>query len=87
MRYLLFGLSALLLAAAALPARACINDREVNRAEREFKSQYLQPAPTISEPSPPESRAVPIALLGGGGFLVLGATLTVLNVRRRPGHE
>jgi hypothetical protein len=86
---LILRLSALmLLAVAALPARACINDREVNRAEREFKSQYLQTAPETQpapDPSGTQETALPIAFLGGGGVLLLGATATVLNLRTRPG--
>ncbi|HKI38352.1 MAG TPA: hypothetical protein VKA46_41265 [Gemmataceae bacterium] len=86
MRHVIVGLSGLfLLAAVALPARACINDREVNRSEREFKSQYLQPPPApASEPSSPQSQGLPMAFLGGGAVLLLGATVTVLNVRKRP---
>lgn len=87
MRHILIGLSALfLLALAALPARACINDREVNKAEREFKSQYLQPAPASEpapSPAPPQDKALPVAFLGGGTVLLLGATVTVLNLRKR----
>jgi hypothetical protein len=88
---LILELTALmLLGAAALPAQACINDREVNRAEREFKSQYLQTAPAI-QPAPDTSgiqeRVLPVAFLGSGGVLLLGATATVLNLRKRPGGE
>jgi hypothetical protein len=88
---LILGLSAfILLAAAALPARACINDREVIRAEREFKSQYLQRAP-VTQPAPDPSgtleTTLPMALPGGGGVLLLGATATVLNPRKRRGGE
>ena len=88
MRRLVPGLSALvLLAAAALPARACINDREVNRAEREFKSQYRQTAPTTQpapSPSGTQESTLPLAFLGGGAVLLLGATATVLSPRKRP---
>jgi hypothetical protein len=88
---LILELTALmLLGAAALPTQACINDREVNRAEREFKSQYLQTAP-VAKPAPDPSdiheRALPIAFLSSGGVLLLGATATVLNMRKRPGGE
>jgi hypothetical protein len=85
MRRVIPWLSALVLLSAVLPARACINDREVERAEREFKSQYLQtpPAePPTSEPAP-QSQGLPIAFLGGGTVLLLGATMTVLNLRKR----
>jgi hypothetical protein len=89
MRRLVTGLSALmLLAAAALPAPACINDREVNRAEREFKSQYRQTVPTTQPapaPSGTQEKALPLAVLGGGAVLLLGAVSTVLSPRKRPG--
>jgi hypothetical protein len=86
MRRLLLGLSALALLASAAPrALACINDREVNRAEREFKSQY-QPtaAPTPPAVSPGSRDSVlPIAFLAGGAVLLLAATATVLTPRKR----
>jgi hypothetical protein len=89
MRRLVPGLSILMvLAAAALPARACINDREVTRAEREFNSQYRQTVPA-TQPAPGSSgtqeKALPIAYLGSGAALLLGATATVLNLRKRLG--
>jgi hypothetical protein len=87
----LSGLAALvLLAAAALPAQACINDREVDRTEREFKSHYLETAP-VTQPAPnpsgTEQKALPIAFLGGGGILLLGATASVLRLRKRPDNK
>jgi hypothetical protein len=89
MNRLLLGLCALmLLAAAARPARACINDREVIRAEREFKSQYLETAPATepsSKPSDTQESAVPVAFLGGGAALLLGAMASVQNLGKRPG--
>ena len=52
------GLAALLVVTVgALPASACINDREVGRAEREFKSQYLE-QPPANDPYP-ESASTP----------------------------
>src|SRR5438874_1669804 len=87
---LLVGLSALGLLAVALPARACINDREVTRAEREFKSQYLQPTPATpptSETAPAQGADFSAAYWGGGAVLLLGATVTVLNLRQRPRPE
>jgi hypothetical protein len=84
MRRLILGLSALaLLGSAALPARACINDREVNRAEREFKSQYLAPTPPTSDPSGTQAKPIPIAFLAAG-VLLLGATAVILNPRKPP---
>jgi hypothetical protein len=85
MRRVILGLSALLLLSAT--ASACVNDREVNRAEREFKSQYEQPAPPATSDPGPQDQAMPIAFLGGGAFLLLGATVTVLNLRKRPDPE
>jgi hypothetical protein len=74
--------------AALSPAvQACINDREVGKAEREFKSSYMGQTPS-GEPSPttgPEqSPTVPMAFLGLGSALVLGAFVVSLN---RPGHR
>ena len=87
MRPPVIALSVLFLtAAAALPARACINDREVTRAEREFKSQYQQTAPAgepTSEPS--RSEGLSVAFMGGGTVLLLGAAVTVLNLRKPSG--
>ena len=46
MRLILTSLSALLvLVATACPAKACINDREVNKAERRVQIQLHDPAP------------------------------------------
>jgi hypothetical protein len=90
MRRLLVGLSALFLLAAAPAARACINDREITRAEREFKSQYLQTTPgtaSPSEPAPAQGTDLSAAYLAGGAVLLLGATVTVLNLRQRPRPE
>jgi hypothetical protein len=89
MRCLILGMSALaLLTAAALPARACINDREVNRSEREFKSQYQQPAYTPTPAPPPaQDQGTSLAFLGAGTFLLLGAAATVLNLRKGPSPE
>ncbi len=91
MRHLVPGLSALvILAAVALPAWACINDREVNRAEREFKSQYRQTVPTgqpAAYPSAPQESTLPLAFLGGGTVLLLGATATILRPRKQAGGE
>jgi len=85
MRHVVVGLFAVLLL-TALPwaARACINDREIERSEREFKSLYQQPAaaPT-AEPAPPQGQGLPLAFLGGGAVLLLGATLSVLHITRR----
>jgi hypothetical protein len=91
MRRLILGLSAfVLLAAAVAPARACINDREVKRSEREFKSQYQQPAPAGEpsyQPPAPQSPGLSVAFLGGGAVLLLGAAGMVLGPRKPPSRR
>jgi hypothetical protein len=74
MRWLLTAAALALLTPAA---PACINDREVEKHEREFKSQYLAPRPAES-PSPEPIDALPIAA-AGGGVLLLGAAVFVLT--------
>ncbi|HEY7159449.1 MAG TPA: hypothetical protein VH575_36220 [Gemmataceae bacterium] len=85
-RFLLCSLvSGLVVTMSSLSARACINDREVNNAEREFKSQYQEKPVSespASEPSPPSTSDQfkeygPLAL---GGVLLVGA---MVQVRRR----
>jgi hypothetical protein len=87
-RFILKFTVLLLLAAHATPVRACINDREVNRSEREFKSQYMTPTP-MSEPAtpPPQDSWTPFALLGGGAILLVGATVTTIKLPRRTASE
>jgi hypothetical protein len=87
MRRFLFCLlmSGLVVAVGSLSARACINDREVNNAEREFKSQYQEKPASESPASEPSSPSTsdqlkeygPLAL---GGVLLVGA---MVQVRRR----
>jgi hypothetical protein len=85
-RFLLCSLvSGLLVALNSLSAYACINDREVNNAEREFKSQYQEkPASESTTPAPSPASTTnqlkeygPLAL---GGVLFAGA---MMQVRRR----
>jgi hypothetical protein len=86
-RFLLPFVSSALLLVSALPARACINDREVDNAEREFKSHYLAPQPAdpttspTAEPAPGDlvQRYGPMAV---GGLLLVGA---FVQTWRRPG--
>lgn len=70
----------LLLVAGWLPAaRACINDREVGAAEREFKSNYMEKAAPESTPSyqpSEEHQGTPLALMGLGAALFVGAVVT-----------
>jgi hypothetical protein len=89
MRRLILKFTALLLLAAiATPVLACINDREVNRSEREFKSQYMTPTPT-NQPStqPSQDSWTPFAFLTGGAVLLVGATITTIKQVRRKTSE
>ncbi len=77
-RLLPLAVLSLFLAGALSPARACINDREVEKAEHEFKSSYnAQP----DYPEQPEQQSSPETerkelLFGGLGIALLsGATL------------
>lgn len=85
-RFLLCSLfSSLLVALSTLPAHACINDREANNAEREFKSQYqekIASEPPVSVPLSPSTTDQlkehgPLVL---GGMLLIGS---MVQVRRR----
>lgn len=73
----------LLLGVLVTPVSACLNDREVNRSEREFKSQY-QERPDGAQPSsesPSVRPAGPLAFLtmGVGVFLLAGSVVVSLN--------
>jgi hypothetical protein len=65
---------------AVLPARACLNDREIIQAEREFKSNYQEPKETPT-PTPEYQELVNRdwwlfwGTSGTGGFLMLGAAV------------
>jgi hypothetical protein len=68
-------------------AAACINDRETVRTEQEFKSRYEMKSdsqdqrPEIKSPSDNPWR--PIAMMGGGAGLLLGAVgLVTFSIRR-----
>jgi len=70
-------------------AQACINDREVGNAEREFKSNYnYKPGPS-SSPSPDASEPAATGRLmvyGGvsmGTLLLIGASVLCLMKPRR----
>jgi hypothetical protein len=70
MRWLITAMTLVLVTSAAA---ACVNDREVDTREREFKSQYLAPWP--QEPLSPEPSDVPLAALGGGLLLLTAAAV------------
>ncbi|MFO0808783.1 MAG: hypothetical protein U0746_09190 [Gemmataceae bacterium] len=77
-------LTATLVAAlTTAPAFACINDREVESHEREFKSSY-QFAPKPAEPPPSPADHYPAVATAGGVALLLGAG--VLTFRRPTGR-
>ena len=80
MRLILTSLSALLvLVATACPAKACINDREVNKAEREFKSSYMTPPPTgepVYESPPEQNQGFTLMSYTGLGLLVCATVIT-----------
>lgn len=63
-------ITTLILAASA--AAACVNDREVDAHEREFKSHYLAPRPQESAPSSEPSN-LPLVAAGGGVLLLVAA--------------
>jgi hypothetical protein len=72
-----------LLGACALPAAACINDREVGPKEREFKSHYQDNQPgtiPVQEISPAtEQKLAPYAVLGAGSLLLAGAVVACVR--------
>jgi hypothetical protein len=84
---LLASLASLVLCGAGTPARACVNDREVDRSERQFKSQY-NIDPPAGDPVPgyaPKGQANdPLVWLGGGSLLFLGACALCLRRGPRP---
>ncbi len=64
-------------------ASACLNDREINKAEREFKSTYdkAPPAPEY-QPPPPDTGKEKLITLGGGIGAGLLAGAVVIGLRR-----
>jgi hypothetical protein len=70
-----------LLLTTAGPVGACIWDSDTDRSEREFRSSYREQPVEAPAPSPSLSdQPGPIAMLGAGSALLLGAC--VLSVRR-----
>jgi hypothetical protein len=66
-------------------ASACINDRESEKSEKEFKSRYIEvPAPTPqSEPAPSDNSLVYGGTTLGVGLLVCACALCVTASRRQ----
>jgi hypothetical protein len=86
MRRILVGLlfSALILLGTNLSARGCYNDREVERAEREFRSQYSSPPPAQAAPSPSLEEQVKVyGPLTMGGLLLVGAVVQTARRSRK----
>lgn len=85
-RFLLCSfISGLVAATSCLSAYACINDREADNAEREFKSQY-QEKPASAAPPPAAPSASTSDQIKEYGPLVLGGALligTLVQVRRK----
>jgi hypothetical protein len=77
------ALSLLLLGVGAMPAWACINDREIERKEREFKSHYQdnqqRPNPVQETAPTSEQKLLPYAALGAGSFLLVGAAVVCMR--------
>ena len=86
------ALFAVAVAGLAGPASACMNDRATPSQEREFRSQYRDPAPAARpEPdpyAPPAPARSPIlarhrdSLLLGSGVALLGGAFVVAGRRR-----
>jgi len=82
--------TALLLLFNALPAAACLNDREVETDEQEFRSRYETEPPTVQvEQTPDDGQQIRLSgLLAGGTGLLLtlaGGALVVLRLRNSTG--
>ena len=75
MRWLILNLT---LAILLLPtaAFACLNDREVEATEKEFKSTYMEQQAPPASPGyqEPDNK---LWVLGGSGLLLLGGALTI----------
>ncbi len=76
----LFG-GLLAVALVAVPASACVNDKELPSHEREFRSQYTRQAYPTPKVKVSAIRA-PL-LLGGGAALLGGALVAVVRVSGR----
>ncbi len=64
---------AVAMAAGAWPARACLNDRYTEMAEKEFRSRYEAPAREASRRDEPMVAGVNV---WGAGAAMVGAGLT-----------
>jgi hypothetical protein len=77
-------LCCLTLLALSSPAVACYNDVELPSHEREFRSQYKQPASTPTPAAAPSYPNGSSLLLGSGAVLLIGAVgLAGIGTRTR----
>lgn len=73
-----------LLLCLALPAQACINDREVQNAEREFRSSYrIGPIVSPGELTSPANHPGALTVLLRTGQVLLVGALVVSLIRAR----
>jgi hypothetical protein len=76
-------MAVLALAVSVSAASACINDRETNKAEREFKSTYEKaPAAPEYQPPPADNGKEKLITLGGGLGAGLLAGAVIIGLRR-----
>jgi hypothetical protein len=76
-------LACLIVALAAGPVAACLNDVELPSHEREFRSQYRDPtAPPPSASPEPAGRPGTRLLIGAGVVLLTTASVFTLAGRR-----
>ncbi len=87
MRRLIFVELCLAALLAVSPAHACINDREVQSAEREFRSSYMDQTPSepVSPGEIPEQQPASSWLITslGGALLASAFTLGLIRSYKR----
>ena len=77
-------LAAVFVLASVSIAPACINDRESNKSEKEFKSNYLeQPVQPTSPPEPESNLLVVGGTTAGTGLLLSAFALGFFFTRRK----
>ena len=86
MRRLLLAATFVFLAQASI-ASACINDRESNQSEKEFKSNYLEQPVTPVSPTEPENNLLVIGGTTAGTGLLLSAFAVGFFFTRRNSND
>jgi hypothetical protein len=66
----------------ATPALACLNDTQVEAAEREFRSSYERNESAAAAPSPTMNPMAIGALVGGSGLIGACGVVGVKRARR-----